>query len=112
MKLLPFLLLLAAPLCALEGTIVLPDGRPAAGAQVSVVGRSRSVRTDGGGAFRVEPEPSYPATLVVTGARGEVYRPVAIERRPAGAVVLRLEPAFQESVTVISGVAPNIDAPP
>ncbi|HEY0592827.1 MAG TPA: TonB-dependent receptor, partial [Thermoanaerobaculia bacterium] len=47
-----------------------------------------------------------------TGARGEVYRPVAIERRPAGAVVLRLEPAFQESVTVISGVAPNIDAPP
>ncbi len=92
--------------------VLLPDGRPAAGAQVSVIGRSRSVRTDAAGAFRIEPEPSYPATLVVTGARGEVYPPIAIERRPGAAVELRLEPAFRESVTVVSGVAPNIDAPP
>ncbi len=112
MKLFPFLFLLASPLFALEGTILLPDGRPAAGAQVSVVGRSGSARADGAGAFRIEPDPSYPATLVVTGARGEVYPPIAIRTRPAAGVALRLEPAFQESVTVVSGVAPNIDAPP
>lgn len=112
MKLLPLLVLLASPLFALEGTILLPDGRPAAGAQVSVVGRARSARTDTAGAFRIEPDPAYPATLVVTGARGEVYPPIALDGKPAGPVALRLQPAFQESVTVVSGIAPNIDAPP
>ncbi|HSN69202.1 MAG TPA: TonB-dependent receptor plug domain-containing protein, partial [Thermoanaerobaculia bacterium] len=112
MRLVPFLLLLTSPLLALDGTILLPDGRPAAGAQVSVVGRSGSARTDAEGGFRIEPDPSYPATLVVTGARGEVYAPFVIARNPGATLELRLEPAFQESVTVVSGVAPNIDTPP
>ncbi|MCA1733260.1 MAG: carboxypeptidase-like regulatory domain-containing protein, partial [Acidobacteria bacterium] len=81
MKLLPLVILLASPLFALDGIILLPDGRPAAGAQVAVVGRSGSVRTDANGAFRLDPDPGYPATLVVTGARGEVYPPILIERR-------------------------------
>ncbi len=35
-----------APVFALEGKVLLPDGRPAAGATLTVSGQSGSVRTD------------------------------------------------------------------
>ncbi len=90
----------------------LPGGEPAAGAQLSIVGRSRAVRLDERGAFRIEPDPQFPATLIVIGRGGEVYPPVHLANRPEGPVELTLEPVFRETVTVVSGVAPNIESTP
>jgi outer membrane receptor protein involved in Fe transport len=106
-------LLLALPLFALDGRLVRSDGAPASTGQVSVVGRPGSIRADHEGLFVLEPVPPLPFTIVVTGDRGEIYPPVTIASLPAdGVLVVRLQPGFQESVTVVSGVAPNVAASP
>lgn len=113
LRLFLLLLLSAPPALALEGRVFLPDGEPAAGSQISVVGRSKSTRAGAEGEFRLDPDPRFPATLIVIGPRGEVYPPVHVASAPAaGILIVNLEAAFRESVTVVSGVAPNIEASP
>lgn len=80
-----------------------------AGAQISVVGQAGSARTDANGTFTFAPDPPLPATLIVIGSRGEIFPPIHVEQLAA---VLTLQEAFRETVTVTSGVAPNIEAPP
>lgn len=101
--------LAALPLAALEARLLDTNGQPLAGVHVTVAGRTGAVRTDSAGRFRVLPDPVFPATLIVVGTRGEIYPPVVVSSASGDLVV---EPAFQESITVISGAAPNIDAPP
>lgn len=114
---LPFIALVAvlmsfpADAAALRGTVLLPDGSPAAQSQVSVVGVSGSVRADRNGRFELASPPQPPFTLLVIGARGEIYTPVDVSRVPAE-LVINLQPAYVDQVTVTSGVAPNILATP
>lgn len=115
-RFLPLLLLLlpAPELLALEARLLRTDGRPAAGLEVSVVGRPGSVRTDKEGRFTLLPDPPLPATLVVSSDRGEIFPPLElVALPPAGQrAELVLAEAFRESVTVVGGVAPGVAASP
>ncbi|HVE72781.1 MAG TPA: TonB-dependent receptor [Thermoanaerobaculia bacterium] len=61
------------------------------------------------GRFSITPDPKLPATLIVVGSRGEIYPPIYLQTL---ASELRIEPAYRESVTVTTGVAPNIEGTP
>jgi outer membrane receptor protein involved in Fe transport len=101
----------ASPAAALEGRLLLPDGRPAAKHEVAVVGRAGAVRTDAEGHFRLLPDPVPPFTLMVTSPDGEFYAPLEVSE-PGARLEATLVPAFRESLTVASGVAPGLEAPP
>jgi len=85
------------------------DGKAVAGAQISVVQQSGSARTDAEGNFSFVPDPQLPATLIVVGSRGEIFPPIYLQEL---APELRIEPAYRETVTVTTGVAPNIEGTP
>ena len=68
------------------------------------------MRSDGAGRFTLRPSPDVPLTLIVVGARGEIYPPLYVPS--PGVVDLRLDHAFRESITVTSGAAPNIETTP
>ena len=71
--------------------------------------QSGSSRTDAEGNFTIAPDPRLPATLIVVGSRGEIYPPIYLESLVSE---LRIEPAYRETVTVTTGVAPNIEGTP
>ena len=93
----------------MESRLVDSSGKPVVGAQISVVGRTGSARTDAEGRFTINPTPTLPATLIVIGSRGEIFPPLHLD---ALSPELRLDPAFRESLTVTSGAAPNIQSTP
>lgn len=71
--------------------------------------QSGSARTDAEGNFSITPDPKLPATLIIVGSRGEIFPPIYLESfEPA----LRIDPAYRETVTVTTGVAPNIEGTP
>lgn len=107
-----FLLLLPSLVLAFEGRLLTDQGAPAAGYQVSVVGRSVSVTTDAEGRFRIVPDPAPPFRLVAVGPGGEVSQPVDVAAIPEGVLDVTIPTAFRDSVTVTSGVAAGIDSPP
>lgn len=118
-RLIPWLLALALPffdappLAALAVRLERPDGAPAAGFDVAVVGRSGSVRADEAGRFGLEPDPVPPFVLVATSPDGQVFAPLEIE--PPGVeegATLRLLDTARDAVTVVAGVAPGLDASP
>lgn len=106
--------LLAAPAVqALEGRLLQPDGTPAAGYEVSVVGRSISVTTNAEGRFAISPDPRLPFQIVALGPQGEVSPAIDVTRLPeSGVLDIPLPATFRDSVTVTIGVAPGLDAPP
>jgi outer membrane receptor protein involved in Fe transport len=99
---------------AFEGRVV--DGRTGnavAGAEVTILGQSGSVRTDADGRFRWPGDVRAPFVLLVTTANGRVARPIEVTQVDAAAVLnIRIEAAVTEEVTVAAGAAPSIDAPP
>ncbi len=98
---------------AFEGRLLLPDGTAAAGFEVSVVGRASSALTDSGGAFSIEPSPTVPFELIAIGPGGQVSPPVRIDGLPAsGALEVTLATTFRETITVATGVAAELEAPP
>ncbi len=114
-KLLFFVPVLLAPTlaAAFDGLLLRPDGSPAAGHQVSVVGLSISVTTDEEGRFRISPDPALPFRLVATGPGGEVSAPIEVTALSGDSPLVANIPAmFQDSVTVASGVAPGLETPP
>ncbi|HEX8152274.1 MAG TPA: TonB-dependent receptor, partial [Thermoanaerobaculia bacterium] len=88
--------------------IVDADGKPVAHAQVSVAGQQGAARTDADGRVTI-PNVTPPATLLVVGSAGQLFRPLQVG---SFAPELRLDRAFTESVSVTSGAAPNIEATP
>lgn len=112
--LLLFLLLLFPSLAlAFEGLLLTPEGTPAAGYEVSVVGTPVSVTTNQEGRFRINPDPAVPFLLIATGPRGEVSAPMEILELPAsGRIEVVIPPAFKDTVTVAAGVAPGLESPP
>lgn len=71
--------------------------------------QSGSARTDSQGRFSITPAPTLPATLIVVGSRGEIFPPLYLTTL---APELRIDHAYRESVTVTTGVAPNIEGTP
>lgn len=107
------LFLFASTAFAFEGRLLLPDGAAAAGFEVSVVGRASAVLTDSSGGFTVAPDPAVPFELIAIGPGGQVSPPVRIESLPAsGTLDVTLAATFRETITVATGVAAEIDAPP
>lgn len=84
------------------------DGKPLARAQVSIAGQQGSARTDAEGRVSI-PNITFPATLIVVGSGGELFPPLHVE---ASVPELQFARTYTESVTVTSGAAPNIEAPP
>ncbi|HKI01995.1 MAG TPA: TonB-dependent receptor [Thermoanaerobaculia bacterium] len=98
---------------AFEGRLLLADGSPASGYRVSIVGQTVSVTAGPDGRFRILPTPSIPFRLVSSSPSGEVSPPFDVAELPAeGALDVIIPTSFQDSVTVVSGVTPNIEAPP
>jgi outer membrane receptor protein involved in Fe transport len=106
------LLIAPAVSAAVEARLILPDGKPAAGCQISIPGAPGSVRANGEGRFTLPERAEPPLTLVIMGARGEIFPPVHITEKASGVLDIHLQPVLREAVTVTSGVAPNIEAPP
>ncbi len=105
--------LLAAPAAALQGRVLQPDGTPAAGYEVSVVGRSVTVTTNTEGRFVISPDPRLPFQLIALGPQGEISPVIEVAALPeTGDLEIALPATFRDSVTVTSGVAPGLDTPP
>jgi outer membrane receptor protein involved in Fe transport len=100
----------AAPFSA---RLLLPDGEPAAGYVVSVVGTTLSTVCAADGSFVFDPAPQPPFTLVAAGRSGELSAPIEVAALDAALPVeLQLPPAVRDSVTVVSGVAPSLELLP
>lgn len=98
---------------ALEARLLLPDGRPAGGYVVSVVGRPLSVPTAADGSFQLDPAPPLPFQIVARAPDGWLAPAVVVDALPAsGPIEIRLVEAVRDSVTVVSGVAPGLDLLP
>lgn len=109
------LVFLSAPSAvrALEGRLLQPDGAPAAGYEVSVVGRSITVTTNAEGRFVISPDPRLPFQIVALGPAGEISPVIDVSALPeSGALELTLPATFRDSVTVTSGVAPGLETTP
>ena len=111
--LLVLFLAISASAGAFEGRVVDVNGDAIAGAEVAVLGRAGSARTDPNGGFVWTPDPPTPFEVLVILPNGTYMAPVLVaEIPPEGIVTVRVEPLLAESVMVTSGAAPNIDAPP
>lgn len=107
------LLILASPLLALEGRVLLPDGTPLAGATVSIRNLPGSTRTDAEGMFEWIPDPRPPFEVLISLPTGDLLAPVLVEQLPAdGLWTVQVEASRTETVTVTAGAAPSIDAAP
>jgi len=97
---------------ALEGIVVTPAGVPYAGARVQVLGQSGVAVTDREGRFYLEGEPTPPFVLLLCRPDGVALRPIPVPTKPEGVLQVRLEPFATETVSVISGTAPDLELPP
>lgn len=105
------LLLLSQAALAFEGRVVTARGEPVAGAEVTVLGRTGTARTDADGRFNWTPNPSPPFEILVIAPGGVYMKPVLVERLDAGPIELTVEPLVNEVVTV-SGSAGSIETTP
>lgn len=107
------LLFLPAWAHAFEARIVLHNGVPAAGYQVSVVGLPVTATAGANGRFRIIPTPEVPFRLVAISPGGEVFPVIEVTSLPeSGEMELVISEGFNDSLMVVAGVAPNIEAPP
>ena len=111
----PLLLALAAAPAAgdgFEARLLLPDGRPAAGYTVSVVGQPVTAPCDADGRFSLDPPPRPPFSIVASGPNGDVSAPFEVTDLPATPIEIVLPAALRDTVTVVSGVAATLDTLP
>ena len=95
-----------------EGRLVQQaTGEPVAGATVSIVGMTGTVRSDQDGRFSWSPTPAVPFQLIVILPGGQVARPVTIDALAEGITPVEIGGLTDEAVSVI-GVAPSIEATP
>jgi hemoglobin/transferrin/lactoferrin receptor protein len=97
---------------AAEGRVLSKTtGQPIADAEVAILGRAGSVRTDGEGRFRWTPDPRPPFEVLVVLPGGGYVKPILVEQL-TGDLVLEVAPALSESVMVVAGAAPSVEAAP
>jgi iron complex outermembrane receptor protein len=107
------LMAVGAPLAAFEGRVVTRAGVAVAGAEVTVLGRPGSAMTDAHGRFTLQPDPRPPFEVLVLLPGGRAVRPLRIETLAAAEeVVLEVDVAFEDAVTVTAGAAPRIETTP
>ena len=97
-----------------EAVVRLPDGRPAADAQVLLLGQTGAARTGPDGRFVWVPEPRPPFQVLIV-LPGDVYTfPLLVESLPedGSPVDLTVVLAAEETVTVEAGATPHTEAPP
>jgi hemoglobin/transferrin/lactoferrin receptor protein len=105
--------LLAVPVVALDGLVTSKDtGRPVADAEVAILGRPGTARTDAEGRFRWTPDPRPPFEVLVVLPGGRYVKPILVSELPEGLLTLEVTPALQESVMVVAGSAPSVEAAP
>jgi iron complex outermembrane receptor protein len=105
---------LAEPAAPFEAIVQLPDGRPAADARVLLLGQSGGARTGPDGRFSWVPEPRPPFQVLVV-LPGDVHTaPLLVEALPADGspLVLTVQLAAVDTVTVEAGASPHTEAPP
>src|SRR5688572_19392338 len=103
----------AAEASAFEGRVVKKEGGlPVADAEVAVLGRAGSVRTDADGRFRWTPDPQPPFEVLVVLPGGGYAKPIRVDTLTGGMVTLEIASALEESVMVVAGSAPSVDAAP
>jgi len=103
-----------SPAHALDGRVVRADsGQPVAGAEVSILGKTATARTDAEGKFVLRPDPVPPFEILVV-LPGERYlRPILVEKIPEeGLLEVPVLPVIMESVTVTAGAAPDVESAP
>lgn len=103
----------AASAAAFEGRVVKKEGGlPVADAEIAVLGRPGSTRTDADGRFRWTPDPPPPFEVLVVLPGGGYAKPIRVDTLSGGIVVLEVASALEESVMVVAGSAPSIEAAP
>jgi len=101
-----------ATAAALECRVVLPDGSALSGARVTVIGRSESLVADGDGTLDLDPVPEIPFVLFIARPDGVALQPVTVAELPGdGPLIVEVAP-IGETVTVVSGVIPDLELPP
>lgn len=95
-----------------EGRLTTPEGKPAAGYTLTVVGTSTSVPCGADGRFLLDPAPQPPFELMAASPEGEVAGPIVVIELRSGAVDLVLPAVLRDSVTVVSGLAPSLEVSP
>jgi hemoglobin/transferrin/lactoferrin receptor protein len=100
-----------ATAAAFEGRIVTAEGRPVAGAEVTILGRPGESRTDSDGRFKWTPDPPTPFEVLVVAPGGVYMKPVLVDRLPSGVLEISVLPLVNEVVTV-SGSAASIETSP
>jgi hemoglobin/transferrin/lactoferrin receptor protein len=102
-----------APAWALDGRVVLKDsGAPLADAEVSILGRPGSVRTDADGRFVWTPSPKPPFDVLVVLPGGHYAKPIRVQTLPEGSFTVEVTYALSESLTITSGSAPSVEGAP
>jgi outer membrane receptor protein involved in Fe transport len=105
--------LVATPAFALDGRVVLKDtGASLADAEVSILGRPGSVRTDAEGRFVWAPTPRPPFEVLVVLPGGHYAKPILVESLGEPPLVLQVAYSMAESLTVTSGSAPGVESAP
>ncbi len=104
-------MIVATNALCLTGRVIAPDGSPLVNAHVAVAGRTTSATTSVSGAFVIEPDPPVPFTIIVIDSQGQIYRPIEVTQTSTP-LEIRLAPHVSESMTVTTGVAPDILASP
>jgi len=99
-------------IAALELRIVGLDGRALSGARVMVIGTSGSFVADSDGRLVIDPDPALPMVLFIARSDGVALRPVTVIEIPADGLLEVTVEAAGETVTVISGVIPDLELPP
>ncbi len=103
----------AASASAFDGVLLAPDGSPLAGARVTVIGRPGSTIADRTGRFTLDGVGEPPFLLLVTRPDGVALEPISVDALPeSGPVTLTIRASFEDSVSVISGVVPDLELPP
>ncbi len=102
----------AASAAAHDCYLVTPEGVPLAGARVMVIGRGDSIVADSEGRFVLDPVPDPPFVLFVARSDGVALRPVTVAEVPADGPLVVQVSAAGETVTVVSGVVPDLELPP
>ena len=99
---------------ALDGQVVEKEtGQPIAHAEVAVVGHVGSVRADSEGRFALTPDPRPPFQVLVVRPNGVYSRPILVETLAKDSPWrLEVGPALEESLTIVAGSAPSIEAAP
>ncbi len=88
------------------------SGAPIAGAEITIVGRSGSVRTDALGRFHWPAAPALPIDVIAVLPDGRVAGPIRVTTLGTSeTLTLTVDAAVSETVTVL-GAAPTLDAAP